>query len=188
MKQLMLAAVASIALSLPAMAQSNNTNSMQPNRQSQMGSQAQSEIDPSQLNRQQIRHIQTSLDQKGFNVGHVDGKWGPRTEAALKNFQQKQNLEGNGQLDQRTLGALGVNVNGQMQQGAATTGSGSNENRVNQPGQNPGRLQNDNTSTKGQTNGLGSSSSSGGQSSPHLNNQTNGSGAIKGSSPNSSQQ
>jgi hypothetical protein len=97
MKQLMLATVASLALSLPVMAQSNNTPPMQPNSQGQMNSpsqnadqaqdqnqgsnnqQAQNEIDPSHLSRQQIRHVQTALDQKGFNVRHVDGKWGPRT-------------------------------------------------------------------------------------------------------------
>jgi peptidoglycan hydrolase-like protein with peptidoglycan-binding domain len=174
MKQLMLATVASLALSLPVMAQSNNTHTMQPNSQSQMNTpssqnsdqaqdqsqsqdqsanqQAQNEINPSQLDRQQIRHIQSALDQKGFNVHRVDGKWGPETEAALKKFQQKQNLQDNGQLDQQTLGALGVNVNGSAQQGSATTGSGSHENGMNQSSQNPGMT---NSDQSGQTTGQG---------------------------------
>lgn len=143
MKQFMLAAVATVALSLPAMAQSND-NAMQPS-QGQSYNQSQNQIDPSQLSPRQIRQIQSALDQKGFNVRHVDGKWGPRTEAALKDFQQKQNLQGNGQLDQPTLAALGIKENTQGRQGSATTGSGSNESRMNRPSQNPGATNNDTT-------------------------------------------
>lgn len=166
MKQLMLATVASLALSLPAMAQSNNTNTMQPDDQSQMSApsqngnasqdqsgnqQAQNTINPSQLDRQQIRRIQTALDHKGFNVKRADGKWGPETEAAVKRFQQKQNLQGNGQLDQQTLGALGVNMS--AQQGSATTGSGSHEKGMDQSGQNPGMTNPDHNN--GQNTGSG---------------------------------
>lgn len=82
--------------------------------------------------------MQTALDRKGFNVKHVDGKWGPHTEAALKKFQQKQNLQDSGRIDRQTLAALGVTMQGQ--QGSATTGSGSNESRMNRPAQNPGKL------------------------------------------------
>lgn len=175
MKHFMLATVASLALSLPAMAQSTNT--MQPNDQTQMSApsqngnasqdqsgnqQAQNEINPSRLDRQQIRHIQTALDHKGFNVKRVDGKWGPETEAAVKQFQQKQNLQGDGQLDQQTLGALGVNVNARTQQGAATTGAGSHEKGMDQSGQNPGMTDPDRAT--GQTTGQGADTTGQGQS------------------------
>lgn len=182
MKQLMLATVASLALSLPAMAQTNNTNATQPNSQTQMNApsqnqnmnqsqdqsaqdqngnrqQARNEIDPSQLSHQQIRHIQTALDQKGFNVRHVDGKWGPRTEAAVKKFQQKQDIQGNGRLDRQTLAALGVDQSGRTRQGSQTTGAGSNESRMNQPVQNPGMTNPDQGSRSGATdNSAGSTS------------------------------
>ena len=142
MKHLMLAAVASIALALPAMAQSNSTNAMQPNDQAQTGSQMQSRIDPSQLSTRQIRALQMSLNKKGFDTSHVDGKWGPETQAAVKNFQQKQNIRGNGQLDRQTMAALGVNA-GSASQSSATTGAGSHEQHMNSPRQNPGRMDND---------------------------------------------
>jgi peptidoglycan hydrolase-like protein with peptidoglycan-binding domain len=195
MKQLMLATVASLALSLPAMAQSNTSHAMQPNSQSQMNApsqnadqakdqsqsqnqsgnqQAQNEIKPSSLDRQQIRHIQTALDHKGFNVHRVDGKWGPETEAALKKFQQKQNLQGNGQLDQQTLAALGVNVNGgTQQQGSETTGAGSHENGS---GQNPGMSNQDQsgsqTTGQGESSGTQQMNQSPGQSSGSSSNNT----------------
>ena len=38
----------------------------------------------------------------------VDGKMGPKTEAALKEFQRAKGLETTGQLDQATRNALGL--------------------------------------------------------------------------------
>lgn len=170
MKKIMLATVATIALSLPAMAQSNHMNTMQPNGQSQMGQktqtngqangasqsarqqQAQNRVNPSQLSTQQIRRIQISLNKQGFDTHKVDGKWGPETANALKNFQHQQKLQGSGHLNQQTLAALGVNQSGQARQGSATTGSGSGSgsqaSHMNQPSQNPGRM---NTDTTGQS-------------------------------------
>jgi len=188
MKKIMLATVATIALSLPAMAQSNHTNTMQPNSQSQMGQQtqmknqangasqsarqqqAQNRVDPSQLSTQQIRQIQISLNKQGFDTHKVDGKWGPETADALKNFQQQQKLRGGGHLNQKTLAALGVSQSGQGQQGSATTGSGSQENHMNQPSQNPGRMNKDTTgqSSPSATSGTGAGGQNG-TSSPAVN-------------------
>jgi peptidoglycan hydrolase-like protein with peptidoglycan-binding domain len=151
MKKLLLATIATAALSLPVMAQ-NQPSDTQQNGQQQMdvspqqstgsgqGSQtggqaadqqsqsqsgqnqqqAQNTIDPSQLSSHQIRQIQESLDKQGVKVGRADGKWGPSTERAVKDFQQKQHMQASGQLDQQTLQALGVNT-------SATTGQGSSE-------------------------------------------------------------
>ncbi len=44
--------------------------------------------------------------------GQVDGVWGPRTQAAVRPYQQKNNLNASGQLDQPTLASLNVG-NGQ---------------------------------------------------------------------------
>ncbi len=51
---------------------------------------------------------QEALKRGGFNVGPLDGILGPRTQAALRAFQQQRGLARTGQLDQDTLGALGV--------------------------------------------------------------------------------
>jgi peptidoglycan hydrolase-like protein with peptidoglycan-binding domain len=149
MKRILLATAATIALSLPAMAQGQqptdqNQNTQQPMDQnqtnqmnnqsgsSQMGGgsspdtqqQASQRINPSNLSQDQIMQIQQALSQKGIDV-KSDGKWGPDTRAALRKFQQQNNLQGNGQLDEQTLAQLGVNVQGG---GQGTVGSGSGAN------------------------------------------------------------
>ena len=40
--------------------------------------------------------------------GEIDGKMGPRTQAALRDYQQKQGLKATGQLDAETSAKLGV--------------------------------------------------------------------------------
>lgn len=154
MKKLLLATVATLALSLPAMAQSQSDTNQPPQNQSDMNSQgqnasgnqqqAQNTIEPLQLSTQQIRQIQMSLNKKGFDAGHADGKWGSDTKRAVKDFQKQQQMQATGQLDQQTLQALGVNVtaqqNGQQnapqQPSASTTGQGSSENQPNPSEQN----------------------------------------------------
>jgi peptidoglycan hydrolase-like protein with peptidoglycan-binding domain len=116
---------------------SSDQQQMTPSQQQSTGSQqsgnqqAQNTIDPQQLSSLQIKQIQQSLDKQGFKAGHADGKWGSETAQAVKQFQQKQNMQASGQLDQQTLQALGVNVTAQgssaHSQGASTTGQGSNE-------------------------------------------------------------
>jgi peptidoglycan hydrolase-like protein with peptidoglycan-binding domain len=48
------------------------------------------------------------LSAKGHDAGAADGQWGPQTERALKDFQEAQGIEPSGELDERTLSALGV--------------------------------------------------------------------------------
>ena len=209
MKQLMLATVASLVLSLPAMAQPNtqpNNNVPAPAQQSQQmnqmnspgqsaqnsqarnGQQSQNRrqaeniIRPSQLSHRQVRQIQQALNKKGFDSKHVDGVWGRDTVDALNNFQKKNHLQGHGELTQQTLAQLGVNVNSNAQQGSATTGAGGHENGMNQPTQNPGVSNSDQSS---QTNGQGESS--GAQQMNQGPGQTSGSNGSSGSMSNSGQ-
>jgi surface antigen len=56
-----------------------------------------------------ILHAQQRLQDLGFYVrDKVDGIYGPRTAAAVRNFQRSKGLRASGQLDEETLGALGV--------------------------------------------------------------------------------
>jgi peptidoglycan hydrolase-like protein with peptidoglycan-binding domain len=55
-----------------------------------------------------VRMAQQALQDKGYNPGHIDGVMGPKTRAALKEFQQKEGLEANGQLDMTTMSRLGM--------------------------------------------------------------------------------
>ena len=56
-----------------------------------------------------ISSVQQSLTNAGFNPGPTDGMSGPRTVAAINDFQNQNNLAGGGQLTKETLRALGVN-------------------------------------------------------------------------------
>ena len=55
-----------------------------------------------------VREAQQALQQKGYDVGPIDGVMGPKTSAALREFQQAQGLKASGRLDQQTLAALDV--------------------------------------------------------------------------------
>ncbi len=66
-----------------------------------------------------VRHAQEALGRAGYEIGKPDGQLGPRTVAAIKNFQKDRYLPVSGQLDELTLGALMVNVNSTMTVGLA---------------------------------------------------------------------
>lgn len=65
-----------------------------------------------------IRDVQARLGQRGFDVGPVDGVYGDSTQQALRNFQKSNNIQATGQIDSRTLAALGV-TQGSMQRAQA---------------------------------------------------------------------
>jgi peptidoglycan hydrolase-like protein with peptidoglycan-binding domain len=134
MKRVILATVAATCLCLPALAQQSTSPTPTSQSQSAMPSSSQGDaISPQKLNSQQIRQLQQSLNDKGFSVGAVDSEWGPRTEDALKKFQESKQMPSSGELNQGTISALGLNgsdfgLNGSSQ----TTGqapSGNNNSR-----------------------------------------------------------
>src|SRR5215831_16491849 len=55
-----------------------------------------------------IRNAQQALKDKGTYTGPVDGTMNAETKKALRDFQQKNNLEATGTLNHETLTALGV--------------------------------------------------------------------------------
>ncbi len=59
-----------------------------------------------------VREVQQALQGKGFDVGPIDGVIGPRTQAALREFQQQHGLKGSGRLDRETLSQLNVRTGG----------------------------------------------------------------------------
>ena len=51
---------------------------------------------------------QQSLKDKGYDAGKPDGRWGPKTEEALRSFQSANGIDATGQLDYPTMVALGI--------------------------------------------------------------------------------
>lgn len=67
----------------------------------------ESEFDSSDIDfSDKTRQIQTTLKKAGFYKGKIDGKTGPRTKAALRDFQKAMNLNPDGVAGPRTLEAL----------------------------------------------------------------------------------
>lgn len=64
-----------------------------------------------------IRMLQHSLMQGGYAVDSTDGVWGPKTAAALREFQRVKGLQPTGRPDAQTLAALGVPGPGAAQGG-----------------------------------------------------------------------
>ena len=58
--------------------------------------------------KQEVKSAQEALKAKGYNAGASDGVMGPRTRAALRNFQKAERLRATGQLDAETRSKLGV--------------------------------------------------------------------------------
>ena len=53
-----------------------------------------------------VSKAQQALTDKGFNPGPIDGKMGPKTKAAITEFQTKENLKTTGRLDKETKAKL----------------------------------------------------------------------------------
>ncbi len=67
-----------------------------------------------------VQHIQQKLVSLGFAVPTISGAWGDHSSAALAKFQTKNGLDAGGDLDELTLGALGMTqvLQGEMPAGA----------------------------------------------------------------------
>ena len=73
-------------------------------------------------NQSTVRSAQQALNDQGYNAGTVDGIVGPRTQAAIREFQSDKGIQATGRLDSATIAALGVT----QPSGSATTGMNSN--------------------------------------------------------------
>ena len=57
---------------------------------------------------EKVKAAQQALKDKGHDPGTVDGKMGPKTMAALRDFQKEQGMEATGHLDDKTVQGLGM--------------------------------------------------------------------------------
>jgi hypothetical protein len=128
MRKIAIALLATTVIGAPAIAAPNNgqssnqqqpqqqqTNQMQPQqntqdqRNQQQAAQENQMLSPRILSRSQVKQVQQALDKDGFTVP-TDGWWGPKTENAVKQFQQSKQIQANGQLDRQTVSDLGLNA------------------------------------------------------------------------------
>lgn len=81
--------------------------------------QTQGQVTALLIDGKQVRELQNALKEKGFAVGAVDGVVGPKTMAAIRNFQNKEGLTATGQPNLQTLKALGLEVGEQEYMGVS---------------------------------------------------------------------
>jgi hypothetical protein len=63
---------------------------------------------PEEADWKDVGEMQQTLQDAGHYRGKIDGVFGLRTRASIREFQKAQNLPVTGQLDVRTAGKLGV--------------------------------------------------------------------------------
>ncbi|MGE5547931.1 MAG: peptidoglycan-binding domain-containing protein [Solirubrobacterales bacterium] len=115
-KVLIMAMVAAVSAG-PALARGSmdeSSQSMRPQQQGMMDQGQQQRQQGQQANRDTVRQVQEQLNQQGYKVS-VDGVWGPNTQQALRQYQQDKGISGNGQINNDTLAALGVEAGGTQQ-------------------------------------------------------------------------
>ncbi len=103
-----------------------------------------------ELSHQTVRQIQTALKHNGVYRGRVDGVWGPMTQNAVSQFQQKNGMQPTGSLDEQTLQALHVSsAGGTGNMGGGSMNSGAMNNDSMNSGATNGGAMNDNSGTGG---------------------------------------
>jgi peptidoglycan hydrolase-like protein with peptidoglycan-binding domain len=79
---------------------------------------------------EEIRKVQKSLSDKGYDAGPVDGVLGPRTRAGIRQYQAAEKLTVTGRLDAETAGKLGVgpeSIGGSFKGAGQEVGQGGKE-------------------------------------------------------------
>jgi peptidoglycan hydrolase-like protein with peptidoglycan-binding domain len=57
---------------------------------------------------EQVKAVQQALKDNGLDPGTVDGRMGPKTQAALRDFQKAHGMDATGRIDMKTMQSLGV--------------------------------------------------------------------------------
>ena len=76
--------------------------------QREPGSSPQRSARAGHMSKENVKQVQAALKSKGMDPGPEDGVMGPKTQAALREFQKSNNLQVTGRLDDKTASALGV--------------------------------------------------------------------------------
>ena len=102
----------------------SSQSSEQQNTQAPRDQQAQaSQGQGAQQDQETIKQVQEQLRSMGHDAGPADGIMGPKTQAAVKEFQESKGLQASGRLDSQTLAALQTGGN----QGASSARSSSGQ-------------------------------------------------------------
>lgn len=82
------------------------TGSYSQSNAADMSNTSQSGMNATQATSSEIRQAQEKLQDEGLYHGKVDGQMGPETQQALRQYQEKNNLQATAKLDQETMNSL----------------------------------------------------------------------------------
>ena len=119
MKRTTLFVALASAFSLSAFAGQGQQTGAQSGQNDPSSSYQQSASDQQTQSPEVVKQVQQKLSEKGQDVGQPDGHMGPKTQAALKEFQQQNGLQATGQIDPQTLAALDIDQSGSATGGTA---------------------------------------------------------------------
>jgi peptidoglycan hydrolase-like protein with peptidoglycan-binding domain len=85
------------------------------------GGSPQTSMSHSRMSQSQVKDLQSKLKQQGYYEGQVDGRIGPNTQQAIRQFQEDKGINATGTADPQTMAAL--NSNQGTQQGQLPSGS-----------------------------------------------------------------
>ena len=77
-------------------------------KDSSTSSSSQNQASAGELGTAEIREAQERLILAGLDPGHIDGVLGPKTQAALREYQAAHGLQRTGTLDEKTRNAMGL--------------------------------------------------------------------------------
>ena len=99
--------VAGAMLAGSAFAQTTTPSGEPKARESTGGAAGKSDtMKPGTMKSEQVKAVQQALKDKGHDPGEVDGAMGPKTQAALRDYQQKEGLKPTGTTDAETMAKL----------------------------------------------------------------------------------
>lgn len=130
LSHLFVAGAAAVSFSAIAADEAKEAKSQQPQAQSSQSQQSASAGQSQGSER--VKQVQQKLSEAGHQL-EVDGIMGPKTQAALKEYQEKKGLQASGELNQETLAALEIGEGG-----SASVGSSAEQPK---PGQESGASQ-----------------------------------------------
>jgi hypothetical protein len=64
--------------------------------------------DRKDVSKSDVKALQTALHKAGYPSGPIDGVYGPITTKAVRGYQAKRNMDGNGKLTAETLRSLRI--------------------------------------------------------------------------------
>ena len=119
-----LAVACAAAFSLAAVAADDKDQKQQSQSgQSQSASGGSSSQKQAGQSSETVKQAQEKLSAEGHNV-QADGIMGPKTQAAVKEYQESKGLKPSGQLDQQTMSSLGVSQGGSASSGSSSARGG----------------------------------------------------------------